>query len=150
MIRAPPALANCRARIETPPVPSKSTSWPGFSGAMPPTSPFQAVTPAQGKVAASSKLRLAAIGTVAVSGRTTYSESMPGAGGAPIAGAHPGRAFEPVHEEGRGDAIAGLAHADLVADRDDLAGAAGERHLVRRHLAAEIIAGQHRLVAIVQ
>ena len=52
MACAPAALANCSAKIETPPVPSSSTVWPGLRS---PTSNrlFHAVTAAQGSVAAS-------------------------------------------------------------------------------------------------
>ncbi|MND08574.1 hypothetical protein D3C83_312950 [compost metagenome] len=52
---APIALANCRAKMETPPVPWTSTVSPAFS---PPlgTSARQAVTPAQVSVAASAWL----------------------------------------------------------------------------------------------
>jgi hypothetical protein len=51
----------------------------------------KAIPPAQGRVAASSKLRFAAIGTTARSGKAIYSVSIPGAGGAPVAGPASGR-----------------------------------------------------------
>ncbi len=56
MTRAPASLANCSAKIETPPVPCTSTVSPAVS--LPSTiSPRQAVTAAQGSVAASSALQ---------------------------------------------------------------------------------------------
>ncbi len=54
---APTERANCRAKIETPPVPSTSTLWPAFSGRPATKRAFQAVRAAQGRQAASSKLR---------------------------------------------------------------------------------------------
>jgi hypothetical protein len=69
--RAPAALAICSASSETPPVPSTSTLAPARTATCPIISAFHAVTPAQGSVAASSKLRLAASGTTPRSGSTT-------------------------------------------------------------------------------
>src|SRR3954447_15241320 len=86
MTRAPAALAMASASSDTPPVPNMSTVRPGPTGLGPRISAFQAVTPAQGNVAASSNDRLSASGTTPYSGRTTYSLSMPGADGAPSAG----------------------------------------------------------------
>ncbi len=52
--RAPAARANCRAKIETPPVPWTSTLCPAFSGRPAPNRAFQAVSAAQGRQAAPS------------------------------------------------------------------------------------------------
>jgi len=53
MTPAPLMRANCSANIDTPPVPSTSTVWPART--VPLTfSAFHAVTPAHGRVAASS------------------------------------------------------------------------------------------------
>jgi hypothetical protein len=54
--RAPTALAILRASKETPPVPISSTVLSRATLRIPVMSAFQAVTPAQGSVAASSKL----------------------------------------------------------------------------------------------
>ena len=53
--RAPASRANCSANSDTPPVPSVSTVSPAFNPAS--MRAFQAVTAAQGSVAASSKER---------------------------------------------------------------------------------------------
>ena len=78
MIRAPASLANWMAKMETPPVPWVSTVSPGL---IPPptTSACQAVSAAQGKVAASSKLRCSGMRTRPSSGSATSSASMPSA-----------------------------------------------------------------------
>ncbi len=56
MTRQPDALASWSAQTETPPEPSTSTVSPGRTGRPTPNRQFQAVTPAQGRQAPSSKL----------------------------------------------------------------------------------------------
>ena len=60
------------------------------------------------------------------------------------------RTVMPVLEEEAGDAVARLELRHAVADRDDFARAVGQRHSVVLQNAAEVIAGDHRLVAIIQ
>ena len=54
MTRAAAAAANCSANVETPPVPSASTVSPAASGRPACINACHAVTPAQGRHAASS------------------------------------------------------------------------------------------------
>jgi hypothetical protein len=75
MTRAPISFASCSAKIETPPVPSKSTFCPAVVGAF--TSAAHAVTPAHGKVAACSKDKLGGAATRPCSGSTTCSDKTP-------------------------------------------------------------------------
>src|SRR5439155_23850810 len=77
MTRAPSSFANCTANTDTPPVPCVSTTSPALT---PPslTSACQAVTAAQGSVAASSSLRWSGTCTTPSAGSTTYSANMPG------------------------------------------------------------------------
>ena len=56
MARRPAALANCNAKIDTPPVPCSNTLSPGASRATSITA-RHAVTPAHGSVAASASLK---------------------------------------------------------------------------------------------
>ena len=78
MTRAPAKRENCKPNSETPPVPRISTVSPGF---IPPSviSACQAVTPAQGSVAASSSVRCSGTWTTPSSCSTTYSASIPSA-----------------------------------------------------------------------
>ena len=56
----------------------------------------------------------------------------------------------PVREEKPGDAVARFELGDAVADRDNLAGAVGQGHGVVLQHAAEIIAGDDRLIAEIE
>src|ERR1700691_3231095 len=78
--RAPPALVNCKAAMETPPVPRQSTVSPGFTGLPETIRAFQAVTAAQGRVAACSNEIVFGLGTMPSSCRTMYSASVPSRG----------------------------------------------------------------------
>src|SRR5215467_7556971 len=72
---APASFANCRAKIETPPVPCASTLMPGLKTQL--VNAFQAVTAAHGSVAASSYDRCEGMCTTESCERTTYSANMP-------------------------------------------------------------------------
>src|ERR1700694_3507177 len=74
--RAPVSLANCRANNDTPPLPSVTTVSPGFRRPSE-IRACQAVTAAQGKVAASSNERCSGIFTSPFSCRTTDSANTP-------------------------------------------------------------------------
>ncbi len=78
--RAPAARANCMASMDTPPVPWHSTVSPAFTRFPITMSAFQAVTPAQGSVAASSNERFAGSATTPSSCREIYSASVPSSG----------------------------------------------------------------------
>ena len=71
MTRAPAAFASLSASSDTPPVPIRSTHWPAAIGRKPWVKAFQAVTPAQGSVAASSKLKDRATFTTPLAGNAT-------------------------------------------------------------------------------
>ena len=74
--RAPNSLANCSAKVDTPPAPCSSTVIPGSKGAAP-HSACQAVTAAQGRVAPSAKLRCAGRSTASDWSTTTSSHITP-------------------------------------------------------------------------
>lgn len=69
-------LLTCKAKILTPPVPCTRTESPDLTG-LRPYSAFQAVRPAQDKVAPSTKLRLDGRRTKPVSLKTPYSVNVP-------------------------------------------------------------------------
>ena len=73
---APAATANCKAKIDTPPVPNKSTLSPAF---MPPTSTRarQAVSAAQGRVAAAATSYPTGTGITPAADSTTCSARTP-------------------------------------------------------------------------
>src|ERR1700730_13482719 len=79
MTRAPQTRANCNAKTETPPEPWVRTVSPAVTRRWP-VSATQAVTAAQGKVAASSKDRWLGRCTTASSLKTAYSASIPSEG----------------------------------------------------------------------
>ena len=80
MTRAPAALAKSSPAMETPPVPRHSTVSPGFTGLPDTIRAFQAVTPAQGSVAASSNDKVFGMATTPSSCSTMYSASVPSSG----------------------------------------------------------------------
>ena len=73
---APSACASCSPRIDTPPVPWSSTKSPGCVRPRV-TSAFHTVTPAQGRVAASSYDRYFGSFTRPFSSSVTYCDNMP-------------------------------------------------------------------------
>ena len=78
MTVAPAALASCRAKMETPPVPWVRTTSPGLIRAST-IRARQAVRAAQGRVAASAKDQPAGICVKARTGMATYSAAKPSA-----------------------------------------------------------------------
>jgi hypothetical protein len=73
-------LAKSSPAMETPPVPRQSTVSPGFTGLPDTIRAFQAVTPAQGSVAASSNDNVGGMATTPSSCSTIYSASVPSRG----------------------------------------------------------------------
>ena len=76
MARIPAVAANCKANMETPPVPNRRTVSPGRNAAVSKIA-FQAVKAAQGRQAASSSERSGTLGRTPWAFSTTYSASTP-------------------------------------------------------------------------
>ena len=139
MTVAPIAFASWRAKIETPPVPSTSTTSPALS---PPstTRARQAVSPAVVSVAASAWLKPSRC--PGEPGRRPHHD-LAGVAVDPIAGhgrevGDRGRAVLPAREEAGDDVVAGLELGHALAHRLDHAGAVGHRDapVRRRHPSA--------------
>ena len=92
------------------------------------------MTPAQGKVAASSKDNPGGIATTPSSSSATYSASMPSSGTPSGAGyCLRSRTIGPDLEESARDAIAGFETSDAGANGNDLASAIGQGHGIAIH-----------------
>ena len=134
MARMPVAWANCKPKIETPPVPCSSTVSPALSLACS-IMACQAVTPAQGSVAPSSKERFAGIFTTPSSSSSAYSASMPSMPPPSALAWTSGADFAagPALKKIAGDAVAGLDSGDAGANFDHLAGAVRQRNDLLPH-----------------
>src|SRR5260370_6144529 len=127
--RAPKTRANCSAKTETPPEPWIRTVSPGVTRRWP-VSATQAVTAAQGRVAASSKDRWLGRSTTASSLKTAYSASIPSRLPPSPVGQVVGldRSAKPARMKATGNPVANFDPSNSFTDRCDLAGAVGQRH----------------------
>src|SRR5262249_22229571 len=123
--RAPQAFANCSANSETLPEPSVRTVSPALSRRAP-ISAFQAVTPAQGSVAASSYVKWSGIRTSASSLRTMNSVIIPSSD-PPSWGAY-SQSMRPAIQRRNIDSVADSYTSYSRADLDYLPSAIGAHH----------------------
>src|ERR1700683_3098450 len=130
---APRIRAICSATPATPPEPRASTVSPVPAGDSQPTSACQAVTAAQGNVAASANVKGPGILATALAGNTAVSDRPPSQGAAERAGqvGVPPRAAGPVREEPACHAVPWLQIPDVRGDLRHLARPVRQRHQSR-------------------
>ena len=144
MTRAPAAFANCRASIETPPVPSTSTVSPARVGRPACISACHAVTPAQGRHAACSNDKPSGTAITPSSYNTTCSASMPSSGEPSAARAANGGPPGGIWLNRPMTRSPGLNARGARTDGDDLTCAVRERNRVARDRTADVDAERLR------